>query len=147
MQYVAIPHLEIEDESVRLKPGQRAPKPDGNGRRDMEHLFEWLRDEKQVRIILKVIVDDLREPAHSDDTIETCLRKMGVEIWEWKKMDLSPKVIQSVAPNSRIVHLYWSGNNTVLLGWGASQGLGKLEKLEEVHLHVQQVCDFIVSLG
>ncbi|KAI1213091.1 uncharacterized protein F4807DRAFT_471577 [Annulohypoxylon truncatum] len=138
LQYVAIPRVEVEDDPVGLRPGQRAPKPDGNGRTDMKPLFKWLRDEKKVKIILKVIVDDLQEPAHSDEAIEFCLIGMGVEIWQWKKVDLSPEVIQKVAPEARIVHLYWSGNNAVLRGWSEPEGLRKLKRLQEVHLHVQQ---------
>ncbi|KAI0382948.1 hypothetical protein F5Y04DRAFT_251481 [Hypomontagnella monticulosa] len=138
LQYVAIPRVEVEDDPIRLKPGQRTPKPDGNGRTDMKPLFKWLRDEKKVKTTLKVIVDDLQEPAHSDDAIEACLAGMGVETWDWRKVDLSPEVIQKVAPDARIVHLYWSGNNAVLRGWSEPDGLKKLKKLEKVHLHVQQ---------
>ncbi|KAI0902147.1 hypothetical protein F4806DRAFT_445844 [Annulohypoxylon nitens] len=138
LQYVSIPRVEVKDDPVRLKTGQRELKPDGNGRTDMKPLFKWMRDEKKVQTILKVIVDDLQQPAHSDDSIKFCLTGMGVEIWQWKKFDLSPEVIQSIAPGVRIVHLYWSGNNTVLLGWSAPEGLRQLKQLEEVHLHVQQ---------
>ncbi|KAI2464187.1 hypothetical protein F4781DRAFT_425759 [Annulohypoxylon bovei var. microspora] len=138
LQYVEIPRVEVEDDPVTLKPGQRALKPDGNGRKDMEPLFKWLRDEKKVNTILKVIVEDLQEPAHSDETIEACLTGMGVEIWQWKKFDLSPEIIQKVAPGARVVHLYWSGNNAVLRGWSEPGGLRMLRELEEVHLHAQQ---------
>ncbi|RYP17551.1 hypothetical protein DL765_004440 [Monosporascus sp. GIB2] len=138
LQYVAIPRVEVEDDPVRLKPNQRAPKPDGSGRTDMKLLFKWLRDEKDVKTILKVIVDDLQEPAHSDEAIEACLTGMGVETWDWRKVDLSPEVIQKVAPEARVVHLYWSGNNAVLRGWSEPEGLQKLKKLEKVYLHVQQ---------
>ncbi|KAI0146018.1 hypothetical protein F4776DRAFT_609046 [Hypoxylon sp. NC0597] len=138
LQYVAIPRVEVEDDPIRLRPGQRAPKPDGNGRTDMKPLFSWLKDEKKVKTILKVIVDDLEEPAHSDEVIEDCLIGMGVENWNWRKLDLSPEVIMKVAPDARVVHLYWSGNNVVLRGWSEPEGLKKLRKLEKVHLHVQQ---------
>ncbi|KAI1460617.1 hypothetical protein F4805DRAFT_416485 [Annulohypoxylon moriforme] len=138
LQYVSIPRVEVEDDSIGLKPGRRAPKPDGNGRTDMMHIFKWLRDEKKVETILRVIVDDLQEPAHSDETIEACLIGMGIEIWEWKRFDLSLEVIQNVAPEARVVHLYWSGNNTVLRGWSESEALEDLEKLEKIYLHIQQ---------
>lgn len=132
--------MEVEEDPIRLKPGQRPPKPDGKGRTDMKPLFTWLRDIKKVKTVLRVIVDDLQEPAHSDEAIESCLAGFGVEIWDWKKRDLSPEVIQAVAPNARVVHLYWGGNNAVLRAWSESEGLKKLLKLETVHLHVQQVC-------
>ncbi|KAG6356900.1 hypothetical protein INS49_014775 [Diaporthe citri] len=139
LQYVAIPRVFIEDEPpVKLKPGQLPLKPDGSGRTDMKSLFKWLKDDKKVKTILKVIVDDLKEPAHSDEAIEECLDGMGVETWDWRKFDLSPDVIEKVAPKVCVVHLYWSGNNAVLRGWSAPDGLKKLKGLERVHLHVHQ---------
>jgi hypothetical protein len=64
---------------------------------------------------------------------------MSVEDWDWRKADLCTEVIYTVAPMARIVHLYWSGNNATLRGWSEPEGLAKLEKLEKVHLHEQQV--------
>ncbi|KAI1102252.1 hypothetical protein F4804DRAFT_343395 [Jackrogersella minutella] len=117
LQYVAISRVEIEDDLIGLKPDHRSPKPDGYGRTDMKLLFRWLRDEKKVKTILKIIVGDLQEPAHSDDAIESCLTGMGIEIWDWKEVDLSPEVLQK--------------------GWSDSEGLRKLRKLREIH-HIQQ---------
>ncbi|KAG8169744.1 hypothetical protein KVR01_000489 [Diaporthe batatas] len=140
LQYVAIPRVFIEDESSRKqKPSQLQSKPDGSGRTDMTLIFQWLREDKKVKTILKVIVDDLKEPSHSDEAIEACLDGMGVETWDWRKFDLSPDVIHKAAPKVRVVHLYWSGNNAVLLGWSATEGgLKTLKELQKVHLHVHQ---------
>ena len=142
MQYVEIPQLRIETTSnaanIRRARG-RVPRPDGIGRTDLLCVFNGLR-EKKVNTILKVIVDDLVEPSHSDEAIEKALEKMGVEIWDWKKIDLCTEVIQKAAPNVREVHLYWSGNNALLRGWSEEGGLKRLKELAKVHLHVQQVC-------
>jgi len=135
LQYVAIPHVRVEPNLP--VPSKRPPKPDGLGRTDLQILFRWLREDRKVKTILKVIVDDLQEPAHSDEAIEACLAGMGVETWDWKKTDVCPDVIGKVCPEVRVVHLYWSGNNAVLRGWGEPEGLRKLQKLEEVYLHVQ----------
>ncbi|KAJ2990249.1 hypothetical protein NUW58_g3043 [Xylaria curta] len=138
LQYVAIPQVELEIDPVNPKTGQRAPKPNGSGRSDMVLLFNWLREKKGVKRILKVIVEDLQHPAHSDEAIETCLKDMHVETWDWKKHDLSPEVLHKVAPDVQVVHLYWGGNNAILRAWSEAEGLKKLEKLEMVYLHSQQ---------
>ncbi|KAI0516989.1 hypothetical protein F5B22DRAFT_605779 [Xylaria bambusicola] len=138
LQYVAIPWVEIEKDIVEPKQGQRTAEINGNSRTDMKLLFDWLRDVKGVKRILKVIVEDLPHPAHSDEVIEYCLRGMCVETWDWKKLDLSPEVLHRVASDVQVVHLYWSGNNAILRAWSEPEGLKKLEKLRTVHLHTQQ---------
>jgi ankyrin repeat protein len=140
LQYVCIPQVKVEPVPVPTVPGKRVAGPDGLGRSDLQILFGWLRDTQKVRTVLKVIVDDLVEPAHKDEAIENCLSGMGIETWDWRKTDLCSDVILKVAPMARIVHLYWSGNNAVLRGWSDREGLTKLNRLEKVILHVQQVC-------
>ncbi|KAB5545922.1 hypothetical protein GE09DRAFT_1132964 [Coniochaeta sp. 2T2.1] len=140
LQYVAIPQVKVEGKPVVVKGNRPPPKPDAKGRTDLKLIFNWLKDDKQkkVKTILKVIVDDLKEPAHNDEAIEECLDDLGVEIWDWRKMDISSEVIKKVAPDVREVHLYWSGNHTVLRGWSELEGLRQLKKLETVHLHPYQ---------
>jgi hypothetical protein len=141
LQYVAIPQVKIEGKPVVVKGSGRAPRPDAKGRSDLKLVFNWLKDDKQkkVKTILKVIVDDLQEPSHHDEAIEECLDGMGVEIWDWRKMDISPEVIKNVAPDVRELHLYWSGSHAVLRGWSEPEGLRQLKKLETIHLHPYQV--------
>ncbi|KAK9783757.1 putative Peptidase S8/S53 domain-containing protein [Seiridium cardinale] len=141
LQYVAIPQLNFEEGRVISNGmhGQRPPKPDGSGRTALKLLFKWLRDEKKVNTILRIIVDDLEEPSHSDEAIESCLMDIkGVETWDWRKFDMSPDVIQTAAPDARVIHLYWSGNNAILRAWSEAEGIHRLEKLETVYLHSQQ---------
>lgn len=139
LQYVAVPQVQVEGQPVsNQRSSKRQLKMDGQGRTDLEFLFKWLKG-VGVKTILKVIVDDLQEPAHSDGAIEAALKGMSVEDWDWRKTDLCLEVIHTVAPTARIVHLYWSGNNATLRGWGEIEGLAKLEKLEKVNLHVRQV--------
>ncbi|KAH8805997.1 hypothetical protein F5884DRAFT_801362 [Xylogone sp. PMI_703] len=140
LQYVAVPQVRVEAPSAPQRRGasKRTVKSDGKGRSDLVFLFKWLKGERNVETILKVIVDDLQEPAHSDEAIESALEGVGVEVWDWRKTDLCSEVIFKVAPMARIVHLYWSGNNSALRGWSEEEGLAKLEKLERVYLNVQQ---------
>lgn len=140
LQYVALPRLHVEKLPVQTKfsNSKKPQQPDGRGRKDMEFIFEFLRDKKVSRVI-RVIVDDTSEPSHSDESIEICLGGLNVEIWDWMKVDLCTETIYTAAPDVRELSLYWSGNNSVLRGWSEREGLAILTKLELVHLHVQQV--------
>lgn len=104
----------------------------------MIFFFNWLR-EKGVKRILKVIVDDLEQPSHSDEAIENTLRGFEVEILDWRKIDLCPEVIYKSSKKLKEVYLRWSGNNAVLRAWSEPDGLKKLEELTKVHLHVKHV--------
>lgn len=104
----------------------------------MVFLFNFLRHKKVQRII-RVIVDDMVEPAHSDEAIEAALAGFKVEIWDWRKLDLCTETILAATFDAEEVCLYWSGNNAVLRGWSEAGGLPLLRKLKKVHLHVEQV--------
>lgn len=101
----------------------------------MVQFFEWLRETKKVQRIVKVIVDDSREPAHSDEAIVKALNGFDVEELHWLKTDLDPETISLTSGKTvRELYLRWSGNNTVLRGWGELQGLPTLKKLENVYI-------------
>lgn len=78
----------------------------------------------------KIIVDDLKEPSHQDDAIESCLQSAkGLETWDCKKLDLSPDFIQRAAPDARVMHVHWSEKDAVLRAWSEPEGLRKLNQL------------------
>jgi hypothetical protein len=104
----------------------------------MIFFFQWLRD-KGVQRILKVIVDDLQEPAHSDEAIEEALKGFSVEILDWRKLDICPETICKASDELREVYLRWTGNNATLRAWSEPEGLKKLQQLRKVHLAVKQV--------
>ena len=138
LQYVALPSLKVERRPVFSKANKKPHISDGRGRSDLIFLFNWLRN-KGVKRVIRVIVDDTLEPAHSDEAIETALGGLKVEIWDWRKIDLCIETIITAAPDAEEVCLYWSGNNAVLRGWSEPGGLNQLKKLEKVHLHVGKV--------
>jgi hypothetical protein len=144
LQYVALPNVTIDLKAVaspntsRMRGGGRAVRFDGAGRSDFAYVFERLRA-KGVTTVLKVEVKDTLNPPHSEEAIESALGGLGVEIWDWKRLDLCSEVIFNVAPNARDVHLYWSGNNAVARGWAEEGGLKKLEHLRAVHVSVERV--------
>ncbi|PTB65121.1 hypothetical protein BBK36DRAFT_20935 [Trichoderma citrinoviride] len=105
------------------------------GRTDMEIIFKLLKD-KGVRHIVKVIVFDSEMPPHSDESIERCLLGFkSIEILDWRKVDLCPETILKACPKVVELHLWWSGNNAILIAWSAPGGLAKLPRLREIHLH------------
>ena len=104
----------------------------------MVFFFDFLW-RKGVRRIIKLIVDDTREPSHSDETIEKAIVRFEVELLDWRKTDLCNETIVKGAPHVEQVWLYWSGNNAVLRGWSEPEGLVRLAKLKQVHLHAKLV--------
>lgn len=59
---------------------------------------------------------------------------------DWRKPDLSPDLIAFAAPDVEHVNLYWSGNQTVLKGWGSLEGIPNLAKLKSLRLYASPVC-------
>ncbi|KAF6793390.1 hypothetical protein CSOJ01_13950 [Colletotrichum sojae] len=109
---------------------------------DQLQFFHWFRSWK-VEKILKVVVDDRARP-HGDEKIEEVLaglhgggeprKSFDVEVLDWRKEDLCPETIRNAAPQVRELHLYWSGNNSVLRGWSEPEGLRLLESLRTMTL-------------
>ncbi|KAI9369935.1 hypothetical protein BJX61DRAFT_536065 [Aspergillus egyptiacus] len=105
----------------------------GKGRDDLVFFFNWLSG-KGVKDIVKVVVDDLQEPSHSDAAIEACFQKLSIEILDWRKLDLCPLTLFNICHTLREVHLRWSGNRAILRAWSEREGLPRLEDLERVYI-------------
>lgn len=99
----------------------------------------WLEKSKNVNRILSVIVEDLKQPSHSDEVVEKALENFKVEILNWRKVDMCPQTIYRIGSHIHTLHLYWSGQNSVLRGWCEAEGLARLSRLQKVHLHVHEV--------
>jgi hypothetical protein len=99
----------------------------------MAFFFDWLWG-KSVRRIIKVIVDDLGHPPHSDEAIEKALKPFEVEILDWRRLDLDPVTLEMIGKGLREVHLHWSGRNTVLRSWSEPEGLAKTPTLEVIRI-------------
>ncbi|KAF3271949.1 hypothetical protein TWF970_010177 [Orbilia oligospora] len=59
---------------------------------------------------------------------------MGIEIWNWRKLDICSDTIREAAPGVRILHLYSSANKAVLKGWACKDGLRTLKNLQTVRV-------------
>lgn len=153
LQYLEIPKISPTEQRVLPKARNSRAQvafQDGEGRTDVPVVFQQLR-QKGVETILEVTIDDLEHPAHSDWAIEKALRfdnstrDMNIEAWNWKKVDICPDLVFSVASGATSIQLYWSGGNAVLRAWSEAEGLPKLTKLRYVVLHVQKVsCHFML---
>ena len=134
--YIDFGTLELEVfEDTRPR---RVEEGAGAGKRDMLKFFRWLFDQKGVRNIIKVTVqEELQGAPHCDQAIVDSLNLFEIEILDWRKVDLCPCAIQQGAKNStnlRELHLQWSGSNAVLRGWSEPNGLAKLTSLKQVHV-------------
>ncbi|KAG5761608.1 hypothetical protein H9Q72_010296 [Fusarium xylarioides] len=126
LQYVGFP-------KVRLKGGREQPDMRHQGRKDMTFFFDWLRGKSVTRII-KVVVEDMDKPSHSDEAIEECLKDLGVEILDWRRLDLDALTLRKIGTHLREVHLQWSGSNSTLRAWSEKEGLASIPTLEVIHL-------------
>lgn len=146
LRYLSIPQVEVELEPDPLS-STVTEYPDSR-----MFFFDWLRTEKKVEKILKVIVDDMVKP-HRNEAIEEAIgekglnktHSFGVEILQWRKIDICPETVARAAPNVRELHLEWSGSNAALLGWSDPDGLPKLEYLKQVHLSYNTVSNCRLS--
>ncbi|KAF2966988.1 hypothetical protein GQX73_g6566 [Xylaria multiplex] len=101
----------------------------------IKKVFECLYQSGVTRIRRLVVDEDITYP-HNDDDIVKEIKRFQVEELDWRKTDMCSTVLQRAAPNLRAVHLYSSGNNAVLRGWSAEDGLIALEKLEKISVLV-----------
>lgn len=55
-----------------------------------------------------------------------------MEIWNWRRIDLSSEVIWKASNEVREISLYCSGNQAVLKGWSAKGGFEDRTKFPKV---------------
>jgi hypothetical protein len=101
-------------------------------------IFDWLKypNKKAVKKVIEIVVDDMDnnlKNCHSDDAIYHCLKDLGVEVWDWRRLDISSELICRVAGDRiddiREVYLYCSGLDAVLRGRSDVHGLVRLKKV------------------
>ncbi|KAF5673912.1 intracellular serine [Fusarium heterosporum] len=130
LQYVAFPNIELNEHKTTADPRFA-------GREDIVFFFEWLK-QRGVTNIIKVIVDDLKSPSHSDEAIEKSLKPFKVEILDWRRLDLDPTSLSEIGGCLREVNLHWSGSNAVLRAWSEKDGLARIPTLEVINLFQTQ---------
>jgi hypothetical protein len=94
----------------------------------LKDVFKWLKETKEVKSIIKLVVKDNPRLYCSDATVEECLRGLEVRYLHWNRPDLCAETLKHV-PDLVEVSLYSSGINAVLWSWSDEQGLGNLKKV------------------
>jgi hypothetical protein len=119
-------------ESRGTGTGQKSAVPSPKGQTEeadrnlIVMFFKWLKSEKKVERIMKVVVKDNHESPCSDEVIEKALSAFGVQYLDWDRTDLRSKTIKDTMENVRELSLYSSGNDAVLRGWADQGGLKQL---------------------
>lgn len=136
LQFVALPQPPQKQASLsqaRLPSKKDSASIEADTRKThYPEIFKWLKNraDGKVKTILRIIIeDDLNDP-HSDEEIEETLQDIdGIEDWNWRKYDISSSTILKAAKEVKKLHLYTTGNNAVLEGWLASDGLRRLKQV------------------
>jgi len=160
LSYVNIPairqspaHQQATDTVDTMDRGHLAAK----NPRDLTGVFNKLYSKPlSVRRIWRLEVEDRQCPSHSDAAIERSIQgredaggnkdargAISVHIWDWRKPDLNTDVIAFAATDVKVVHLSWSGNQTVLKAWGCHEGIPRLHSItgvEKILIHASPVC-------
>lgn len=140
LQYVAFPRIQID-------LGSNQPDVRFQGSRHLLYFFQWLQ-KMGVERIVKVEVDDMpsQTPVHSDEVIEEALKPFGVEILDWRRLDLCPLMISRIGGNLRQITLQWSGSNAVLRSWSETEGLALTPSLLKIEIQHTQVSHATILL-
>ncbi|KAK4244138.1 hypothetical protein C7999DRAFT_35493 [Corynascus novoguineensis] len=103
-------------------------------------ILKWLRRTKKVSSIIELKVPDMLVNPHNELTIARYVKKFGVEILDWRFLDLSLSVFpKEVKSKIRGIHLYSSGKRAAISHWLGNddgEGLRSLRNLSWVRIHV-----------
>ena len=131
LRWLYIPSISVKWDNHSITAKKKVDGWKCVGRTDLFMIFNWLKEHVGVQKVVEVVVEDFEEKEkrpHSDQAIEECLRDLKVEIWGWKRMDISSELIYKVASEHvKVVHLYCSGINAVLRSWSDRDGLARLK--------------------
>jgi hypothetical protein len=115
LKYVKLPDLQCHDGSFKICRGN-SDSGDGTPERDISQIFEFLRSKDVLYIEYLEVPDCLIHP-HSDTQIEECLRGFEIFSLNWRKRDMSYRMLSRVVPSLSELTFYPSGNEDVLDYW------------------------------
>ncbi|KAL7939080.1 hypothetical protein V8C35DRAFT_285649 [Trichoderma chlorosporum] len=127
LEYVSLRQDSDEKEAVKTL----LQSPQNVERNPYRGVFEWLR-ENGVEKIFKVIIEDIVPLPHTDEAIRKALEGLGVEVWDWRKLDICAQTIIHATKGVRQLYLHSSGNEAVLHSWACEHGLTELNELESI---------------
>ncbi|KAF3904384.1 hypothetical protein ABW21_db0201646 [Orbilia brochopaga] len=138
---LACVELGLNDTASSMSSQSNARRGEEKAREARENLvtdfFDWLRDTRHVKRIIKLVVSDHPRMPCRDDVIREALKGFDIRHLDWDKEDLCMQSLakDDIAPNLQELWLSWSGRNSTLLGWSnAEDGLWTLKKLETVYV-------------
>ena len=127
------------NESSKILRLQEEPAPIDSvlvsGRRDeVSKVLIWLKDVKDggiknVRKIYHLVVPDYLDDPHTEEAIEEAIKPFKVEVFDWRRLDLSIDSVEAGAPTVRHLSLYSSGNKAALSHWFGPDGIRKLTQV------------------
>jgi hypothetical protein len=92
--------------------------------REVFDVLDWLRKSKRVKSVIELNVPDRLVNPHNELQIAKYVKDFGVEILDWRFLDLSLSVFdEKVKPKIRGLHLYASGKRAVISHWISEQGV------------------------
>jgi hypothetical protein len=107
-------------------------------RSEVWHILHWLRSERGVKGIYELNVRDSCYLPHNERTIRECLRNFDIEVLDWRRLDLSLRVLfekdkqdSPVCRNLRKLRLY-AGGWPALAYWTSKGGLAQLDRLHDL---------------
>jgi hypothetical protein len=112
-----------------VKAPRGKPTAGSSQKHIIEQFFEWLRETKHVKSILKVEVKDDPENPCTDRMIELALEGFQVQYLDWDRIDLASSTIRKVSETVRWLRLYTTGCRAVLDGWAHKEGLPALAQV------------------
>ncbi|KAE8356849.1 hypothetical protein BDV28DRAFT_144762 [Aspergillus coremiiformis] len=84
----------------------------------------WLHQSNNVRKIIELKVPDRLVNPHNELKIATYVELLGVEVLDWRFLDLSLSVFKDKVKNQiRTLHLYASGKRAAIGHWLSAEGL------------------------
>ena len=102
-------------------------------RKEVQTVLNWLRS-NSVTKIRELIVPDCFDRPHNEGTINDCIQGFGIEVLNWRRLDLSIDAITEKNSEIRVLDLYSNGNWAALSHWRSQDGLKRLTQV--THFHV-----------
>ena len=126
LKSVKLPDLQCHDESFKICRG-RSEDGDGVTEIDVLSIFEFLRA-KGVKHIEYLEVPDCLIHPHSDSQIEKCLSGFDIFSLNWRKRDMSYRMLSRAVPGLSELTFYTSGNEDILDYWASKLMQCKVRK-------------------
>lgn len=119
IKYARFPALDLHADDKEF-----IGKPASKEHTEVFHTLHWLRETKNVSSILELEVPDRLVHPHNELKIAKFVGDFGVEILNWRFLDLSLSIFdQEVRSRIRGLHLYSSGKRAAISHWLSDDGL------------------------